>query len=508
VIPGWRRLQALWQASPVKAAWHLAVAAAVAFVSFWRVGVPDASGDEGIYLHCGYQYVSGHLTQVVAGATVPCNFEHPPLAKEILGLGLHLFGNTLTVGRSVTALFGIGTALFLYLVVRDLVGWRGGLVAATLWGLTPQAGVENGVTTHALRISRFAILDPYLCFFFALALLAGWRLRHRGTLPWALTLGVATAGAALSKEVGIMIAPLVIVAALSHRWRRDGVGPTMRLAGGVLLGGVATAVLAYLPFGWSGAWSEIHFMWTFQLAHTHSGTPGILRGHYYVFMPWWADVWYAITGMGWWFAGLLTIGVLAGLAHRHAAVWYALLPSLALYLVTAASRLTYPFYWIDVEPGLVVVAAVGIMALLERGATKIRSAVFGAVALVVIGGLASSLATVQSGPYLRVAQQIHCTEGCVVDYVSFVNVLENYVSGTAQLARPGHGSDVFYSIGSPVVVSSTHAPAPNWIVIDPSSPIAQFEFKSAVDYFEANARRLGYEAVPTSTRLLLWRHRR
>jgi len=483
-----------------QALWHTIVAFAVTFVAFWRIGAPDAAGDERTYLKCGYNYVAGRVAR--------CNFEHPPLAKEILGVGLHLFGDTLTVGRVTTSLVGVGTAVFLYLLVRDVCDWRWGLVAAALWGVSPQAGVENGVATHALRISRFALLDPYVCFFFAVALWAGWRYRQRGGTWWPVLTGVACAGAALSKEIGLVLAPSIIGLAVAHRWRLDGAARALRSLGGVLVGGAGITVLTYAPFGWGHALNEVHYLLNFQLHHVGGGSPGILAGHYYVTVPWWANLWYAVTGMGWFFSALVALGLLGALMRREVVGFFLIIPSVVVYVVIAQSHLAFPFYWIDFEPGLVAAAAIGLARAWDHRPTRVASS----AAIAILAGVAGvtllgGVATAGEGPYQRAARVMACDRGCTVYYVGFKGIFDNYVSGEDKVARPGGPGVIFATAGSPLVVpdrAGSPTKEPTYVLIDPASPLA-YQYATSVHSFEVLAASLGYRPVTSDSRLLIWR---
>src|SRR5580658_729776 len=78
---------------------HLVVFAAVAEVALARLSEADAAPNKYTYRSCGDAYAHGAFG---------CNLEHPPLAKELIGIGTALFGDTVTVGRVTTALFAIG----------------------------------------------------------------------------------------------------------------------------------------------------------------------------------------------------------------------------------------------------------------------------------------------------------------------------------------------------------------------------------------------------------------
>ena len=72
---------------------HIGVFGLIAEVAFVHLGTADAAPDEFTYRTCGAAYVHG---------TFSCNLEHPPLAKEILGIGSWIFGDSVTAGRATT----------------------------------------------------------------------------------------------------------------------------------------------------------------------------------------------------------------------------------------------------------------------------------------------------------------------------------------------------------------------------------------------------------------------
>lgn len=463
--------------------------------------MPDAAGDEWKYQTCGFNYVAGHFSA--------CNLEHPPLAKIILGIGLHLFGDTLTTGRVVVGAFSVATAVVLYLLLRDIAGWGWGLVGAALWGLTPQAGVENGTMLEVFRISRFGLLDPFMCFFFALALLTGWRYLQRGGRLWPFLLGFACVAAACSKEVGVLIAPTLIGGALyvRMRWHRRHIRDEVAWLVG---GGVVAFVASYALLGVSGTWSEISYMIQFQLAHAHIGTTPVFNGHIYLMAPWWSNFRYAIDGLTWPLAILFTIAGIAGLIAKRWVSLYALAPSLLIYLVTAHSHLSYPYYWIDCEPGIIVAVTVGLAYLYERRTTRGVTVVAGGAVVGVLGVvLFWGIVTATPGPYRTAARHIQCAGSCEVFYVGYEGILQNYVPGIVTLARPDGSVEIFRSADSSDVIPfapPVQNPAePNYVVIDPRSPLGEFTFRKAVDEFEARASLLGYRKLPTAGRLLIWK---
>ena len=89
---------------------------------------------------------------------------HPPLGKWIIGIGLHLFGNTSSFGwRFSSAVFGILLVALTYAIARILL-------TSKLWSLT--AAFFMAIDGHAIVLSRTGILDIFLAVFVAAAFYA------------------------------------------------------------------------------------------------------------------------------------------------------------------------------------------------------------------------------------------------------------------------------------------------------------------------------------------------
>jgi hypothetical protein len=511
---------------PLRSRWwsrlaHLGVFALVAEVALVHLGTADAAPDEFVYRTCGQAYVHGSFT---------CNLEHPPLAKEILGVGSLVFGDSLSAARATTALVAIATAYCCYLFCRDVAGRAAGLVAATMWGLLPQVGIESGTTLEAVRIDRFALLDPYVACFVALALVAGARLTRRGGRGWAVLLGAAVAAAACAKAPGALIAPVACLVPLAVRKCR---GQRIARDGAfVASGAIAIAIASYGPLGPSGAVRAIRYMFDFQTAH--AAREVVVGGHFYVSAPWWADLAFATSALGVSVAIALLVLAGVGLTCDRGPSGYALAVAASVEVgVGFGAHLSAPHYFIDWEPGVVVAAALGLVGL-ARAALAGRNA-FGtppdprralssgprvralvaaaatvAAAAVLSTGVVRTISaanTLQRGPYASAALAMQCERTCFVAYVGYLDVYASYVPRFEYLlavppsARNGHVTARVLSGGRRSFVE------PDVVAIDPAAFVLHGSWRRSIEYFEAHWRALGYERVPARSRIEIFRLR-
>jgi len=488
---------------------HLATVVLVVYVATFRLGMPDAASDEYTYRRCGLLYIRD--------GSFLCNTAHPPLAKELIGVGLVLFGDSVTAARAVAACAAIATALFCYLFVRDVAGWPFGLVAAAMWGLLPQAGLDNGVSLEAIRIDRYGLLDPFMACGLAAALWLGWRWWTRGGLGWAALAGAATAASACSKVPGMFAVPVVlgVPAALRiwHGWR-PGLRETAAAAGGV----VAVVVACYAPFGLHGAVTAIHDMVSFQAAHAANGTAATYQHHFYRHAPWWSDLGYAQLGLGWPVTIGLGLACLPGVLVRPAAASFALGASLSVWgLLTALTNLSLPYYWIDWEPGVVAAGAIGLSVLWQRVPSLLGSAArlgAAAVSVPLAAGAVSTMVAVASvgiGPYQEAARVIRC-RACSVLYVGNGSVLANYLGPHTTWQDRGAPPGYLLvtktrNLAVPEPGRRATVPEPAYVVVDPASILAADLYAADTRAFERDADRLGFVRIPAPGRLLVWRRR-
>ncbi len=475
---------------------HVAVFGLIAEVAFVHLGNADAAPDEFTYRTCGEAYVHGGFT---------CNLEHPLLAKEILGLGSFIFGNTLAGARATTGCIALATALFCYLFVTDAAGRVAGLGAAALWGLLPQAGIEDHTTLEAVRVDRFALLDPYVACFFAAALFAGARCARRGGVAAGAWCGAAVAAAACAKAPGILIAPVVCGAPLVARWRAS--GRFLREAAAMAVGAVVVVCASYAPLGPGGAVRAIRYMFDFQT--THASREVVVGGHFYVQAPWWSDLAFATSAL----TIPVMIGVVgfacAGLLLRPRTSAYPLLASASVVIgVGFGLHLSAPHYFVDWEPGVVIAAALGASACVRARSRAVVAAPALAAVVLILFGVVRTVAEVNTltpGPYAGAARAMRCETTCFVAYVGFLDVYSNYLPENAYLSAvppsTRHGIVVarFPSGGGVVFLR------PDVIALDPAAYVLHGSWRRSIAYFTAHARALGYRELPTGTRIAVYR---
>ncbi len=474
---------------------HLGVFGLVTEVAFANLGTADGAPDEFTYRTCGEAYVHGAFA---------CNLEHPLLAKEILGIGSLVFGDGIAAARATTALVAIATAIFCYLFCRDVAGRGAGLLAAGMWGLLPQVGLENGTTLEAVRIDRFALLDPYVAAFFAMALFAGARLARRGGRGVAFALGAAVAAAACAKAPGALIAPFGVGLPLAYRRARG--APIARDGAWVAGGALAVAVASYAPLGPSAALRAIRFMVTFQLHH--GARAGIVAGRYTVHAPWWSDLWFAFHSLGAPIAIALGALALIGLVAERGGAAYALATSGSIIVgVGVGLHLSAPYYFVDWEPGVVIAGAIGLSALLER--REVVARVLGmAVALLVLVGAARtvvSATTLQHGPYAEAAAAMQCQTTCLVAYVGFLDVFANYLPPTEYLTAVPPSTRAGRVVARVRSEGHTLFVRPDVVALDPAAFVLHGSWRRSIEYFEGHAAQLGYTRVRVASRIEIFR---
>jgi 4-amino-4-deoxy-L-arabinose transferase-like glycosyltransferase len=133
------------------------------------------------------------------------------LLQSIVGASFRIFGQSDFTARFIVAmLFGVGSVVLSYLIGRTLGGRVAGLAAAATCAVMP----------YHVIVSRQVLVDGAMGFFAALALFL--ILRWMKTLSPLVLLGAfAAAGlAALSKEVAILLVPVLLYAIWTEgRWR-------------------------------------------------------------------------------------------------------------------------------------------------------------------------------------------------------------------------------------------------------------------------------------------------
>ena len=164
----------------------------------------------------------------------PANIEHPLLAKELIALGIHLFGDGPFGWRFMSTLAGSATVAATFALVQVLTGRvRAALTGATLALL--------GFTVFIQ--ARIAMLDTFMLAFllWAIAVLA-WSVHRRGRGAWiagAALLGLATACKWAAAPYVAMAGVAFVLMKRERPARWPGLGHVTALA---LLGGVSILV--------------------------------------------------------------------------------------------------------------------------------------------------------------------------------------------------------------------------------------------------------------------------
>ncbi|MCW6537411.1 glycosyltransferase family 39 protein [Sphingomonas lycopersici] len=221
------------------------------------------------------------------------NREHPPLAKELIALGIRLFGDTPVGWRFMSTLAGTATVLAVFAIVQLMTG----RLRSALF-----AGVLTILNFTVLVQARIAMLDTFMTAF----LLAGiatiaWAMRDGGWGKWlagAMLLGAATACKWAAAPYVAFAAFAFLLLKRGHPQRWPGLAPLPAVA---LLGlvSVATYFLSFAPvlhfrvdpLTWRGLPSYQYYMYEQQVQvlphHTYQSDwwtwPLLIRPIWYLY---------------------------------------------------------------------------------------------------------------------------------------------------------------------------------------------------------------------------------
>ncbi len=280
-------------------------------------------------------------------------------------LGRSGYDEVYLVGRTLSALFDLGTVLVVYLLARRLLGPWPAVVAAGLLALT----------VHSIQIAHFFAVDTFATFFATLTL---WLLVRYSKSRDARNLGVAgiAAGLAMASKLSTgLLLPLfagwwaltgVHERVLGDTWARRGAWLAHLLAYGVF---AALSFRLFQPYAFAEAWP-----WDWQLASAFTNALAQQQAIQSGALDWppgiqWAETtaWlYPLEQIVRWGAGpAFGLAALAGLGLATVAWWRARTHVLALplawgglnFLVFGAFVLKTMRYFHPVYPVLALVTA-------------------------------------------------------------------------------------------------------------------------------------------------------
>jgi 4-amino-4-deoxy-L-arabinose transferase-like glycosyltransferase len=176
-------------------------------------------GDHDLYAYAGWKYAKGASPDEI-------NFEHPPLAKYLIGLSILVFNNP----NVPSVVLGILSLLVLYELSKKLFG-------ASLFALVPMYMLS--LERIFIQFSSTSMLDIYLVFFLLLSALL---LFHADSSPrlvvGAIALGLATA----CKLTAALAVPSLAIGVI---WNRKN---SVKSLLGVMLVAALTYCVSYTQF--------------------------------------------------------------------------------------------------------------------------------------------------------------------------------------------------------------------------------------------------------------------
>jgi dolichyl-phosphate-mannose--protein O-mannosyl transferase len=154
--------------------------------------------DNELYALAGWEYVHGLSPEKI-------NFEHPPLAKYLIGFSILISGSQ----NVFSIIFGVATLLVTFLIARRLLPSYYALLPTFLLGFD----------SMFVQFSAASLLDVYCTFFAALYVLVFMSLRrsHWSWVPLGFILGLT----ASAKWTGILVFPAILIFAAYQRDKKS-----------------------------------------------------------------------------------------------------------------------------------------------------------------------------------------------------------------------------------------------------------------------------------------------
>lgn len=202
----------------------------------WQLGRPSKLTFDEIH------YVPAARTLLALAA--PANTEHPLLAKELIALGIWLFGDNPIGWRALSTVAGTATVLGVYAILQLLFRQPRAAVFGTVLVLLNQTVFIQ---------ARIAMLDGFLGAFVTCAIAALlWALRAPGRLaaPRLILAGVLFGCAVATKWAAAPYVALACLLLLWAGWRRAPAGAAALLSGmpAALLLGLVSIVTYFATF--------------------------------------------------------------------------------------------------------------------------------------------------------------------------------------------------------------------------------------------------------------------
>jgi uncharacterized protein (TIGR03663 family) len=296
--------------------------------------------------------------------------------------------------RTLTILFGVGLILLLPLIA-DGLGRRAALCA----------GLFTAVSPAMVFYSRYYIHEMLLVFFTFLALAAGWRYTQRPKLAWAILAGIALGLMDATKETFVFTLVAAAIAFVANEfWRRRIDAATVAKPpkfkfNHLVLAAVAWLAVATILFSsfFTDAAGPLDSLRTY-LPWTHrveGASPHIHPRNFYLERL----LFYHTTRGPIWSEGLIFIfacvAVVAVFRHKLPTGCNAnFIRFLALYTIVLTvlySVIPYKTPWclLSFWHGMILLAGVGAVTLIERASSRFRRTAF--AALLIIGTVQLSL---------------------------------------------------------------------------------------------------------------------
>lgn len=366
------------------------------WAAFWRIDVGTVLVDEPVYVRAGEFWIEGDFAR---------NAEHPPLGKFAFGLAQVLFEKGIPAGRMASGLAFVITTFVIWALGTKLFNRTAGVVAAVAWVVLPKSVGSNEVGTDGDRLERFAMLEPLVTLWMAVALWFGWRLareegpRTRDAVGLGLAVGLAAASKLVGPVAAVSISGFLLLVVGWHLLK------PLVIAGAVA---VATFWATYLPLG-GEAVQVVRDMISINRQHAADGHQVFVNGETTRFPPWYTELWYHYDAEGL----IATLALLAAFVimwrrpqYRRAAL-YVTAFVVVVYLVLSFSTVELRHYRYVAWPGFALVIGAA-ASTIERERVRHSIGVGAVMAVFAVIGLTSmvDLARIEPTDYAVLEQEL------------------------------------------------------------------------------------------------------